>query len=110
MKILFFVLLTFFAIVGISHIIFEIFYRFFKNEDDNTFLLIIPKENNFDIEFAVRSAVAKMKKLGKNGGTDIILLDDKLSAQQKKELDILRRDFSYLKIMSSEDFKEKTGL
>ena len=110
MKILFFVLLTFLAIIGVSHIIFEICYRFFKNENDNTFLVIIPSKNNIDIEFAIRSAVAKMKKLGKNGVTDIILLDDKLSAQQKKELDIIKRGFSYLRIMSAKDFKEKTGL
>ena len=30
--------------------------------------------------------------------------------QQKKELDIIKRDFPYLKIMSAKDFKEKTGL
>ena len=110
MKILFFVLLTFLAIVGISHIIFEIFYRLFKNENDNTILLIIPKENNFDIEFLVRSAVAKIKKLGRNTATDVVLISDNLSEQQKKELDILKRDFSYLKIMNADDFKEKTGL
>ncbi len=110
MKILFFVLLTFLAIVGVSHIVFEIFYKIFKSENDNTILLIIPDKNNIDIEFSIRSAVAKMKKLGKNGATDVVLLDDKLSDQQKKELDIIRRDFSYLKIMSAKDFKEKAGL
>lgn len=110
MKILFFVLLTFLAIVGVSHIVFEIFYKIFKSENDNTILLIIPDKNNIDVEFSIRSAVAKMKKLGKNGATDVVLLDDKLSDQQKKELDIIRRDFSYLKIMSAKDFKEKAGL
>ncbi len=110
MKIVFFILLTFLAIVGVSHIVFEILYRIFRNKNDSTFLLIIPNKNNISLEFTLRSAVAKMKKLGKNGATDIVLIDDNLSDLQKKELDILKRDFSYLKIMSADDFKEKAGL
>ena len=110
MKIVFFILLTFLAVIGVSHIVFEILYRLFRNKNDSTFLLIIPNENNIDLEFTLRSAVAKMKKLGKNGATDIVLIDDNLSYLQKKELDILKRDFSYLKILSADDFKEKAGL
>ena len=110
MKIVFLILLTFLAVVGVSHIVFEILYRLFKNKNDNTFLLIIPNENTAYIEFTLRSAVAKMKKLGKNGATDIVLINDNLGDLQKKELDILKRDFSYLKIMSADEFKEKTGL
>ncbi len=110
MKIVFLILLTFLAVVGVSHIVFEILYRLFKNKNDSTFLLIIPNKNNAYIEFTLRSAVAKMKKLGKNGATDIVLINDNLDDLQKKELDILKRDFSYLKIMSADEFKEKTGL
>ena len=110
MKIVFFILLTFLAVIGVSHIVFEFLYRLFRNKNDSTFLLIIPNENNIDLEFTLRSAVAKMKKLGKNGATDIVLIDDNLSCLQKKELDILKRDFSYLKILSADDFKEKAGL
>ena len=110
MKIVFFILLTFLAVIGVSHIVFEILYRLFRNKNDSTFLVIIPQKNNVDIEFTIRSAVAKMKKLGKNGATDIVLIDDNLSYLQKKELDILKRDFPYIKIMSANEFKEKTGL
>lgn len=110
MKILFFVMLTFLAIIGISHIVFEILYAVFKNENDNTFLLIIPQKNNIDIEFTVRSAVAKTRKLGRNGVSHVVLINDNLSEMQRKELNILKRDFSYLKIMSGDDFKEKAGL
>ena len=56
------------------------------------------------------SAVAKMKKLQKNICTDVVMIKDNLNDQQKKELDIIKRDFPYLKIMSAKDFKEKTGL
>ena len=110
MKIVFFVLLTFLAIIGASHIVFEILYRLFRNKNDSTFLVIIPDKKNVDIEFTIRSAVAKMKKLGKNGATDIVLVDDNLGDMQKRELSFLKRDFPYLKIMSAKDFKEKTGL
>ena len=74
MKILFFVLLTFLAIIGVAHIIFEAFYRLFRNENDNTFLIIIPQENNIDIEFMLRSAYAKMKKLGRLGTACLSML------------------------------------
>lgn len=110
MKILFFVLLALLAIVGASHIVFEIFYKIFRNKDDNTILLIIPTENNIDIEFMLRSACAKTKKLGRNGFCDTVMLNDNLSEYQKRELDIIKRDFPYIKIMSKEYFKEKAGL
>lgn len=111
MKIVFFVLLSIFAIVGISHIVFEICYRFFKIRDDDSFIVIIPKRNKeIDIEFKVRSAVAKMKKLFKNGSCDIFVLSDDLDCTAVKELSLLQKNYEYLKVVSKKEFIEKAGL
>lgn len=111
MKIVFIALLSIFAIVGISHIIFEIFYHFFKIRDDNSFIVIIPDKNKeIDIEFKVRSAIAKMKKLFKNGSCDIFILRDNLDDEVTKELSLLQKDYLYLKILTKEEFIEKAGL
>lgn len=110
MKILFFILLAFLAVIGTAHIVFEIMYCLFKNDNDNSVLLIIPKENNFDVEFFVRSAVAKVRKLGKNSVNEVVVISDKLDEYEKKQLELLKRDYGFVKIMSAEKFKEKAGL
>lgn len=111
MKTVFLALVLFFAIIGIAHLIFEIFYHFFKIKDDDSFIVIIPKKNNeIDIEFKVRSAIAKLKKLFKNGKGDIFVLSDDLYEAQKQELALLQKDYPYLKIVTKEEFKEQAGL
>ncbi len=110
MKIVFFVILAFFAIVGVAHITLELLYRFFNTKDDNVILLFVPKKDDYiDMEFAVRSIVAKTKKLGKNGIKNIVCIDDNLSDSSKKELCILTRRYPYLTITNSKNFKEKAG-
>lgn len=111
MKMLFLAIVLFFAIIGIAHVIFEILYRFFKIRDDDSFIVIIPNKNNeIDIEFKVRSAIAKLKKLFKSGKGKIFVLSDDLNEAEKKELSLLQKDYPYLSVLSKEDFKEKTGL
>ncbi len=111
MKIVLFSILTFLAIIGISHIVFEIYYRFLKLRNDNAFIVIIPdKKNNIDIEFSIRSAIAKSKKLFKNGTSNIFIISDNLDENSKKELSLLKKDYEYLQIETKEDFIKKAGL
>ncbi|MBR2715890.1 MAG: hypothetical protein IKB73_06785 [Ruminococcus sp.] len=111
MKIVFFVILAFLAIVGISHIIFEFFYHFSKVKNDNTTLLYIPDpKNTADIEFSLRSVIAKSKKLGKNYVSNIVCINDKLDEDFKLQLNILKSECEYLEIMSFKDFIKKAGL
>ncbi|MBQ2971094.1 MAG: hypothetical protein IJE16_00915 [Ruminococcus sp.] len=109
MKIVFFVILSFLAIVGISHIIFELYYRLTKFNDDDAVVLLFPKDDkSVDLEFSVRSIVAKAQKLG--AFKSIVLISDNLSDYSKKELSLLQKDYSYLSVLSKEAFKEKAGL
>lgn len=111
MKMLFLAIVILFAIIGIAHIIFEILYRFFKIKDDDSFIVIIPNKNNeIDIEFKVRSSIAKLKKLFKSGKGNIFVISDDLSQAEKKELSLLQKDFSYLTVLSKEEFIKKAGL
>ena len=110
MKIVFFVILTLLAVIGVSHIVFEVIYRFFKIKDDNAFLVLIPKKNIIDPEFFVRSAVAKVKKLGKDSALPILCINDYLSDIQKHELEVIAKDYPFIKVMSIQNLKEKTGL
>lgn len=111
MKMLFLAIVIFFAIIGIAHIIFEIFYRFFKIKDDDSFIVIIPKKNNeIDIEFKIRSAIAKLKKLFKSGKGNIFVISDDLYEVEKKEISLLQKDYPYLTVLSKEEFIKKAGL
>ena len=56
MKIVFFAVLILFAIIGVSHIVFEIYCKLTKIENDGVCLVLAPKkESCADIEFSVRS-------------------------------------------------------
>lgn len=111
MKIVFLAVLIFFAIVGISHMIFEIFYHFFKIQDDDLFVVIFPKKDKeIDLEFKIRSAIAKTNKLSKNGKGNIFVITDNLDEMQKKELSLLEKDYPYLRILTKEELKEKAGI
>ncbi len=111
MKIVFLAIVLLFAIIGIAHIIFEIFYRFFKIRDDDSFIVIIPNKNNeIDIEFKVRSAIAKLKKLFKSGKGNIFVISDNLDEVERKELSLLQKDYPYLTVLTKEELKEKAGL
>ena len=110
MKIVFFVILSFLAVVGTAHIIFEIIYRFFKIKDDNAFLVLIPKKNITDPEFFVRSAVAKSRKLGKDAVLPILCINDYLNEKEKLELEVIAKDYSFVKIVNTKNIKEKAGL
>lgn len=108
MKIVFFVLLAIFAIIGVSYVVFEIYYRLTKIDNDSVCLLINPKSNDeIDIEFSVRSMIAKANKLNiKN----IICLTDNLDDYNKKLLSLLKKDYPYLRLLSKEDCIKKAGL
>ena len=110
MKIVLFVILSFLAIIGAAHITLELLYRFFKIKDDNAILLFAPKQDDLiDVEFALRSIIAKTKKLGKNGIKNIVCIDDNLSENSKRELNILQKNYPYLTITNSKSFTEKAG-
>ena len=108
MKIVFFVLLAILAIVGVSYIVFEIYYRLTKLSDDDVFLVLSPKNNDeIDIEFATRSMVAKANKLSVK---NIICVTDNLYDYNKKIISLLKKDYPYLGLLSKEDCIKKAGL
>lgn len=111
MEFVFMVILTFFAIIGISHTIISVVYYFSKIKDDNSTFLIIPKiDENFDVEFTLRSIAAKMRWLGKSAPQKVVCLSDNLDEQAKFECELLKNDFEYIDIMTKEEFIKKAGL
>lgn len=111
MKFVFFCILAFLSVIGIAHLVFEFCYRFFKVKGDNSYLIICPQKDNITgIEFSVRSAIFKMKKLFKKGVCDIIILSDNLDDDSFRELSLLQNDYGYLQILSKDDFIKKAGL
>lgn len=111
MKILFFIILSLFAIVGCAHLVFELYYRLTKTNDDNAVFLIIPQaDKNIDVEFTIRSVVAKLGKLGNIGIDNIICLSDDLDEHTLRKLYLLQDDYECLSVMTKQDFKEKAGL
>ncbi len=104
-------LLTFFAIIGISHLILSIAYYFTKIKDDNSTFLVIPRiDKNFDVEFTLRSICAKVRWLGKSAPQHIVCLSDNMDEKSKLECELLTRDFEYIEIMTKEEFLKKAGL
>ncbi len=111
MKIVFFSVVVFLAIIGISHIVFELFYRLIKIKDDHSVMILIPHTDKMlDAEFTVRSIIAKLKKLGKNPINNIVVISDDLDKKTMQELSFLQKDHGYLQILTKEEFKEKAGL
>ena len=109
MKIVFFVLLSFLAIVGVSHIIFELYYRLTKIDDDSVYILLTPKSSaTLDLEFALRSMACKAKMLKTKN--NIICISDELDDYSLKELSLMQKDYPYLTFMKKEDFIKKAGL
>lgn len=109
MKIVFFVILSFLAIVGVSHIVFEIYYRLTKLNDDNVYLLLTPKSSStLDLEFAIKSMASKARMLKTTN--NIICISDELDDYAIKELSLLQKDYSYLTLMQREEFIKKAGL
>ena len=108
MKILFFVLLTLLAVIGVSFIVFEFYYRLTKLSDDDVCLVLYPKNNDeIDIEFSVRSMIAKANKLSVK---NIICVTDNLDDYNKKLISLLKKDYPYLRLLSKEDCIKKAGL
>lgn len=111
MKVVSFAVLIFLAIIGISHIVFELSYRFFKIKDDNSLILIRPKKDRkIDIEFSIRSAILKMKKFFRNGVCDIYILKDSLDDNSLKELYYITKDYKYLQLVTKDEFIKKAEL
>ncbi len=111
MKIAFFIVLTFFAIVGISYTVMSLIYHFLKIKDDNAILLVIPQiDKNFDAEFVLRSVVAKAKQNANCGISQIVCISDNLNEYALKECNLLAKKYEFLHIMTKEQFKEKAGL
>lgn len=110
MKIVFFVILSFLAVVGISHIVFEIYYRITKFNDDCTAMLIIPKiGKSKDVEFTVRSIISKLRKLNDLEIKNVVCISDDLNEYTKKELGLLQNDFENLYVLTKQEFIEKVG-
>lgn len=108
MKIVFFLVLAILAIVGVSYIVFELYYRLTKISDDDVCLVLYPKNNDeIDIEFSVRSMIAKADKLSVK---NIICVTDNLDDYNKKLISLLKKDYPYLRLSSKEDFIKKAGL
>ena len=111
MKLVLLILISFLAAIGLAHIVVEALYHFVKIKDDNACFLLIPKiDENIDPEFAVRSVVAKAKKLQSTGIKNIVCIDSGLDEKTKRELSLLQKDYEYLSVLTPEEFKEKAGL
>lgn len=108
MKIVFFVLLTLFSIIGVSYIVFEIYYWLTKLNDDDVYLVLYPKNNDeIDIEFSVRSMIAKANKLNVK---NIFCITDDLDDYNKKLVSLLKKDHPYLKLSKKDELIKKAGL
>ena len=108
MKIVFFLVLAILAIVGVSYIVFEIYYRLTRLSDDDVCLVLFPKNNDeIDIEFSVRSMIAKADKLSVK---NIICITDNLDDYNKKLISLLKKYYPYLRLSSKEDCIKKAGL
>ncbi len=111
MKLILLILISFLAAIGLAHIVVEVLYHFVKIKDDSACFLLIPKiDKNIDAEFAVRSVVAKAKRLGSTGINNIVCIDSGLDEKTKRELAILQKDYEYLSVLTPDEFKEKAGL
>ncbi len=111
MKFVFAAILIFFAIIGISHIVFSVFYHFIKLKDDNAVILVIPDiTKNTDVEFVLRSLAFRVKKLGNCGINQIVCIDNGFDKKTARECELVCKDYDYITIMTNEEFKQKAGL
>lgn len=111
MKLVLLILISLLAAIGLAHIVVELLYHFVKIKDDNATFMVIPKiDKNIDAEFAVRSVIAKAKRLQSTGIKSIVCIDNGLDEKTRRELTLLKKDYEYLSVLTPEEFKEKAGL
>lgn len=111
MKFLFAIILVFFAVIGISHVVFSIYYHFMKIKDDNALILIIPDINKeTDVEFVLKSLASRVKKMGNSGIKEIVCINNGFDTKTLRECELVCKDYDYITIMTKEQFKEKAGL
>lgn len=110
MNYVFLAILIFFAAVGVSTLTLHILYHFSKVKDENSTILVIPDINkNIDVELTLRSVISKIRLLGcpiKN----VVCIDENLDTETKRIITLMAKDFSYLKLMTKEEFKKGAGL
>ncbi len=110
MNYVFLVILIFFASIGVSTLTLHILYHFSKVKDENSTILVIPDINkNLDVEFTLRSLISKIRLLG-CPIQSIICIDENLDTDTKKRISLMAKDFSYLKLMTKEEYKKEAGL
>lgn len=107
MYLIFWIIFTFFAVVGVANIIMSLVYYLTKIKDDSSMLLVIPKiDDQIDAELVLRSAAAKVRRLGKNHPQQVICINDGLDDETKKICEYVCKDYSYIKMMSSDELSK----
>lgn len=105
---LLFVILGFFAIIGIAHVALSVIYHCTKNDSADKFLVFVPKNpQSFEAEFVLRNAAAEINKYG-NDISRIICIDNGMSEDAQKQCELICRDYDYVSVMTMSEFKKIT--
>lgn len=93
------------AVLGISETLCYLITRIYKADECNNLLLLFP--NNADIEYQLRSCVAKVKWRRCLHPKKIYCVDSKLTKEAREICELFCREYSCIEMISAEDLINK---
>lgn len=104
MYIVMMIILSFFAVVGITHFITALIDAVFYRDDKSSYLLIVPDPSAEDAEIQLRAALSHIRPLYRGR---VIALCDKPDGELKSILECIARDFGSVEILTRQELIHK---
>lgn len=105
---LFVVLTVFLAVIGLAELVRSIVFRIFSGTQNDTIMLLNPAKGYCeDIEYDLRSCVARIKWMKRGTKACVICLDTGMDESTRKVCELICEEFSFVSIMTISELVEK---
>lgn len=102
------IIVVMFALIGIVESTRTIIFRLYKPKTETSALIIVTEEENCeDIEYTLRSWIARAKWMGKAMPDTIIFLDQGLSKDSRDICANICKEYEFLEIMNTDELYNK---
>ncbi len=100
-------ILIFFALLGFVELIRFLIFRLYKSKSDHTVMLITPAKNKQeDIEFILRSCVAKVRWMGHSAPELVVCLDKGMDIETKSICKKVCDEYDFMSILTPSQLLE----
>lgn len=98
------ILVTILSLAGAVSLLRFFLFRFYKNKNDKTIMLIAPLEGNCeDIEYILRSCATRLKWMGKVRPYRVVCLDNGMSPAAKEICEAICREYEFMDILNKRE-------